>query len=365
MKQTLNEEIQRIKEIMGLKPIIIESRQSEEISLNFLRKNNIDDAENIVKEFASSDKSENQKNIPIMAYLYVLEIKKSGSPNIEQIIGIVNEYNDLLIKKRIEPIQVTKNGLKIDEKKNGVKIGEKIFNDYLKFTEHIHGLSASKTGEYKINQEKLDEFIAEKKPLWSGNGIDIYEGNSIGKCIAYSQGGLTGRPYSFCIGKPGPQNLYKSYRDRQVSTFYFIVDKNKFKIDENGNVDFSDPLHIVVFDRTNNGVLLTDAKNDTGNISQYRNDTKGYIDYLVKKGVPVDTLLVNKPKTEQEIYEDKLLGQPNTNLEWFINLDNPNRPDYRKPKLEPGDPETNYYKWSYIGRGHVLSNEQFDFLMGK
>ncbi len=356
MKQTLNEEIQRIKEIMGLKPIIIESRQSEENSLNFLRKNNIDDAENIVKEFASSDKSENQKNIPIMAYLYVLEIKKSGSPNIEQIIGIVNEYNDLLIKKRIEPIQVTKNGL---------MIGEKIFNDYLKFTEHIHKLSTSKTDEYKISQEKLDEFVAEKKPLWSGNRIDIYEGNSIGKCIAYSGGGLTGRPYSFCIGKPGPQNLYKSYRDRQVSTFYFIVDKNKFKTDKNGNFDLSDPLHIVVFDRTNDGVSLTDADNDTGNISEYGRNTQGYINYLKEKGVPVDTLLVNKPKTEQEIYEDKLLGQQNTNLEWFINLDNPNRPDYRKPKLEPGDPETNYYKWSYIGRGHVLSNEQFDFLMGK
>jgi hypothetical protein len=358
MKQTLNEEIQRVREIMGLKskPIIIESRQSEEVAVNFLRKNNIDDAENIVKEFASSDKSENQKNIPIMAYLYVLEIKKSGSPNIEQIIGIVNEYNDLLIKKRIEPIQVTKNGL---------KIGENIFNDYLKFTEHIHGLSASKTGEYKISQEKLNEFKAEKKPLWSGNGIDIYEGNSIGKCIAYSQGALTGKQYSFCIGKPGPQNMYKSYRDSQVSTFYFIIDKNRFKIDENNNVDLSDPLHIVVFDRTNRGVLLTDANNKTGNIAEYGEDANKYIDYLKQKGVPVDELLVNKPKTEQEIYEDNLLGRKNDDLNWFINLDNPIRPDYKKPKLEPGDPETNYYKWAYIGRGHTLSNEQFDFLMGK
>ena len=32
--------------------------------------------------------------------------------------------------------------------------------DYLKFTEHIQGLSASKTGEYKISQEKLNEFKA-------------------------------------------------------------------------------------------------------------------------------------------------------------------------------------------------------------
>ena len=292
-----------------------------------------------------------------MAYLYVLEIKKSGSPNIEQIIGIVNEYNDLLNKDKIEAIQVTKNGL---------KIGEKIFNDYLKFTEHIHGLSTSNTGEYKISQEKLDEFIAEKKPLWSGNGIDIYEGNSIGKCIAYSQRGLTGKKYSFCIGKFGPQNMYKSYRDGQVSTFYFIIDKNRFKIDENNNVDLSDPLHIVVFDRTKKrGVLLTDANNRTGIIAEYGRDANRYINYLKQKGVPVDELLVNKPKTEQEKYEDNLLGRKNDDLNWFINLDNPIRPDYKKPKLEPGDPETNYYKWAYIGRGHTLSNEQFDFLMDK
>ena len=96
-----------------------------------------------------------------------------------------------------------------------------------------------------------------------------------------------------------------------------------------------------------------------------RNQFLIYIDYLKQKGVPVDELLVNKPKTEQEIYEDNLLGRKNDDLNWFINLDNPIRPDYRKPKLEPGDPETNYYKWSYIGRGHTLSNEQFDFLMGK
>lgn len=357
MKQTLNEEIQRVREIMGLKPIIIESRQSEEFSLNFLKKNGIERAEDIVKEFVSGDQSTNQKNIPIMAYLYVLENRKSGSPNIRQIIDIVNEYNELLNNRRITPIEIRKNGL---------AIGEQIFNDYLKFAEHIHGLSSTKTGEYKVSSEEISSFIPEKKPMWSGNNIDIYEGNNVGKCIAYSQGGLIPeKTYSFCIGKPGELNMYKSYRDTQSSTFYFIVDRNKFKTDENGQVNLDDPLHMVVFDMSDMGPILTDANNNTGNIAEYGKDEKGYINYLKEKGVPVDKLLINRPKTEQEIYEDNLLGKKNPDLSWFINLDNPNNPNYRKPELEPGETQNNYYKYAYIGRGHVLSNEQFDFLMGK
>jgi hypothetical protein len=356
MKHTLNEEIQRVREIMGLKPIIIESRQSEEISLNFLKKNGIERVEDIVKEFVSGDQSTNQKNIPIMAYLYVLENKKSGSPNIKQIINIVNEYNKLLNNRRITPIQITKNGL---------VIGEQTFNDYLKFTEHIHSLSSTKTGEYKLSSEEISSFIPEKKPMWSGNNIDIYEGNNVGKCIAYSQGGLTGKYYSFCIGKPGELNMYKSYRDNQTSTFYFIVDRNKFKTDENGQVNLDDPLHIVVFDVTNNGVLLTDETNSTGTIAEYGQDTEGYINYLKSKGVPVDELLVNRPKTDQERYEDTLLRRENPDLSWFMNLDNPNNPNYRKPELEPGETQNNYYKSAYIGRGWTLSDEQFNFLMNK
>ena len=342
------------QKIISFSEFVYESWQTEDQAKSILKE--FTNREDLIVKFREGDKSNNKINIPIMAYLYSLEIKKSDSPNIQQIIGIVNEYNDLLIKKRIEPIQVTKNGL---------KIGEKMFNDYLKFTEHIHELSSSKTGEYKISREKLDEIRAQKKTLWSGNGIDIYEANSIGKCIAYSQKGLTDIWYDFCIGKPGPQNMYKSYRDSQVSTFYFIIDKNKFKTDENNNVDLSDPLHIVVFDRTQDDVELTDANNRTGNIAEYGEDANGYINYLKQKGVPVDELLVNRPKTEQETYEDKLLGEKNDDLNWFINLDNPTRSDYKKPKLEPGDPETNYYKWAYIGRGHVLSDKQFDFLMDK
>lgn len=355
MKKLINEEVKRIRQIMGLNEshgVLSESRQTEEQSINFLRKNNIENPEEIVKRFASKDKSKNQKNLPIMAYLYVMGNRGDSSADIESIIEVVNEYEDILIDNKIKPIQITKGGL---------VIGEKTFNDFLKFSEYIHAVKS--TFATKTPSSVTSEFKAEKKPLWSGNNIDIYEGNNVGKCIAYTQGGVTGRAYSFCVGQPG-NTMYKSYRDSKLSSFYFIVDRNKFKTNEDGSVNLDDPLHIVVFDMTSRGIELTDADNKTGTIAEYGQDVNGYVDYLKSKGVPVEKL-VNRPKTEQEIYEDRLLGSRNTDLSWFMNLDNPRNPDYKKPKLEPGQTEQNYYKSAYIGRGHLLTDEQFDFLMGK
>jgi len=92
---------------------------------------------------------------------------------------------------------------------------------------------------------------------------------------------------------------------------------------------------------------LTDADNSTGTIAKpFGDDADKYVDYLESKGVPVDKMLVNKPKTDEERKEDEMLGQENRDLEWFINL--------------PID-----YKSKYIGRGHLLTNAQFDYLMQK
>jgi hypothetical protein len=139
--------------------------------------------------------------------------------------------------------------------------------------------------------------------------------------------------------------MYQSYRDTKTSSFYFIVDRNHFKQNEDGSVNLDDPLHIVVLDNTEYGIELTDADNRTGTIAEpYGDDPNEYVTYLKEKGVPVDKL-VKKPKTDQEAEEDKLLGRPNNDLKWFMDL--------------PID-----LKSKYIGRGHQLTNDQFDYLIG-
>ena len=307
---------------------LLESAATEAQGLNSLKKAGIENPENIISQFAAADKSTNKKNIPIMAYIYA-----NGYTDIKNILDVVNEYNDLESKKRIKPIQITKNGL---------VMGDKSFGDFIKFSEYIHG-ETNKYTTKSSGSSVANDFKADKKPIWSGNGIDIYNGDEVGKCIAYTQGGLTGKGYSFCIGQGG-NTMYKSYRDSKTSSFYFIVDRNHFKTNEDGSVNLDDPLHIVVFDRTRYGVELTDADNNTGNIAEYGRDADAYVNYLESKGVPVDKL-VNRPKTSQEEEEEELLGEPNSNLDWF-----------KKLPIE--------YKSAYIGRGHRLTDAQFDYLIG-
>ena len=96
-------------------------------------------------------------------------------------------------------------------------------------------------------------------------------------------------------------------------------------------------------------ILLTDRPNKTGscqnpdNPSVRDNDAGPYMNYLRKMGVDV-SVFKNRAKTTEEEQEDQLLGNANENLEFFVKL-------------------THDQKSSYIGRGHHLTNRQFDFVM--
>ena len=309
---------------------LVESKASEAQGLNILNKGGVNNGAEVIKKFAEGDKSTNQKNIPAMSFIYA-----NGYTDMGNIISVMDDYNELEVKKRIKPIQLTK---------RGIMIGDKVFTDFIKLSEYIHGEKNKYAEKPSGGSNVANDFKTNKKTLWSGNGIDIYEGDNVGKCISYTMGGLTGRGYSFCIGQPS-NTMYKSYRDTKASSFYFIVDRNHFKENADGSVNLDDPLHIVVFDNTSRGIELTDANNTTGRIDKYGTDENAYVAYLKSKGVPVDKL-VNRGKTDQEDEEERLLGQANSSLEWFMKL-----------PIE--------YKSAYIGRGHRLTDAQFDYLIGR
>ncbi len=309
---------------------LLESKATEAQGLNLLKKVGIENPESIMSEFLVGDSSQNQKNLPIMSYIYA-----SGYHDIGNIISVVNDYNELERLAKVKPIQLTK---------DSIVMGTEVFKDFIGFSEYIHGEKNKYTRGNQVKSRVAADFHAEKKPIWSGNGIDIYEGLGVGKCISYTQGALTGRGYSFCIGQPA-NTMYQSYRDTKGSTFYFIVDKNHFGQEPDGSVNLNDPLHIVVFDNTQHGIELTDANNTTGTIAEpYGKDVNKYVEYLSSNGVPVDKMLGHQPKTDDENREQEMLGRKNDSLEWFIKL--------------PMD-----YKSKYIGRGHLLTNDQFDYLM--
>ena len=312
---------------------IFETKKTEEEGLKVLQKRGFETPQLIldtIKKMSKDSLGDNEKNMVAMCVLW------ADINNIETIISTTfKEYSDLVKTNKIKPLAVSGNKVKIDN--NGFDEGE-----IIKFQEFIHANKPK-----VISGEKgTINFNTKETPIWEGNNIEIYDGNSDekeegkDKCIRYTganvqPGTLTGKKYSFCIGYFVPNNMWQSYRDTKDSTFYFIVDKNK---------DFSDPLHMVVYDNTKYGVELTDENNNTGRIAEYGTNVEDYVKYLKSKGVPVDTLLVHKTKTQKEIEDEKILGRKNENLEWF-----------QKLPIE--------YRSRYVGRGHGLADEQFDWLM--
>jgi len=307
---------------------VFESKRTEQEGLNILNAATVEEPGDILAKIKAADNSVNQTNIPIFATLYA-----NGLTDLNNIKAGMDIYNDLLKRQRVTPVSL----FKAPDKSVKLKIADKLFDanpaGFIRFREYVDGKKPAVNSP--VSKGAVAESDTDEKPIWEGNNIFIYDGNDITRCIKYTQGSLTGKKYSFCIGQYGSGNMFNSYRDNDVSTFYFIIDKNK---------ELSDPLHIVVFDHEQHGIKLTDANNATGTIAEFGTDPQKYVEYLESKGVPVEKLLVNKPKTPEEIAEDKLLREQNKDLDWFIRL-----PIELKSK--------------YVGRGHILTDEQFDYLM--
>ena len=293
-----------------------ESKRTESDAIRILNKFGIDDI-NIINDFKDIDNTKNQILLPAIAFYYTQKITLNDLNQVFSKIPILIQNN--LVKQ----IQVTK---------KGVMLNNQLVKDWLEFSEAIDGAH----GRYEYDKHdkdrkdkdtKLQKLENDDEPIWSGNNIEIYSGSDVGKCIRL------GRGKSFCISQPG-NTMYQSYRDGHGATFYFIYDQNQK----------DNPLNIVVYDvGTNNNILLTDERNTTGDIHKYGKDVSGYQNYLKDMGVPIDDIFHNKPQTEEEKKEFNIIGKYNGDLNWFVNL----------------SPE---YKSKYIGIGHELSDEQFDYI---
>lgn len=319
--------IQEKKSLTEIFDLLSESKQTEQQAITILKRiANIDDTviTQTIDTFRQSDTTKNQALLPIMASALMERASNGG-----QVQSYVNEISTLFASIAR---MVNENKLQMPTKNSpsGYTIGNKSFPDYLKMAEFIHGVEHMSKGfaEWKgAIQVETDE-----SPIWEGNGIKVYDGNDVGKCIHYTTGALTGKHYGFCIGQPA-NTMWQSYRDTKTSTFYYVVDENR---------DLNDPLHLVVLDNTQYGIELTDVNNSTGRIAEFGTDVNGYLDYLKSKGIPTDKL-VNKPPTPEEKEEQSKLGYTNEKLDWFKRL------SFQEQS-------------KYIGRGHKLSDEQFNYL---
>ena len=323
------------------KSVINESKQTEQQGQAILTKAgfNNEDINDVINNFRNNDTTSNQILIPMMAKAM---IELSGVDNqdykyhLDNINSTFKSVGDLINLKKIDIPTITD---------RGYIVNNNTYKDFLGFSEFIHGLEGMETGFSNMKGEiKTD---TKEPPLREINGINlytstnntikVYDGNDVGKCISHSSGNLTGKRYNFCIGQPlAKGNMWQSYRDSKTSTFYYIIDENR---------TLDDPLHIVVVDITDTrgkGVELTDKNNTTGTIAEYGTDYQAYFNYLQSKGINTDAM-VNKPKSPEEIADQEKLGRSNTNLDWFLGL------TYKE-------------KSRYVGRGHLLSDDQFNWI---
>lgn len=317
---------------------LLESKQTEDQARAILRKGGVENADHLIQQFKQIDQTETGKVIPLIAQAY------GDEQNMEKLRGTFTTVSNY-VKDNKMPVPM--------KTKRGYEVKDQVFDNYLRFTEYIHQLESDSAGHTQW-QADFDKFKGVKadpedmvypkpdsdKATIDNTEIHIYDGNEVGKCITYGTGGLTGRPYQFCIGQPGASNMWQNYRDSDSASYYYVVDRTR---------DQNDPFHIVVWMPTPNGVLITHEPNRTRSESQFDHEYAqptlgmGYRKYLESKGVDVDAIMPNVPKSEQEIEDTKRFGNQNTDLEWFKSLEFDE-------------------KMRYIGRGHLLSNEQFDNL---
>ena len=295
--------------------LLTEAKKSSDIARELLGNN--ENLFNQIKSIIPTDIKQDlqSKLVPVAAYYY----KKH--PDINTLKQDIFKYAKL-VKLNKMPIITVNDDLTISNE----------FKDYLHWTQVIHGKQAEdKILNAPIPQGNLeDQELIEKSP---DERIKVYKANSLNQCI------ILGKGERFCISEPA-NTMFQSYRDTKVSTFYFVYDNTR-----------NDDLAIVVVDATEHGIELTDRKNQTAQTMQdpYSNTPKRiqsnpqlYFKYLQQHGINT-SIFKNIPKSEEETAEQQKLGKQKHDLQWFKSL-------------------TSEEKSKYIGRGHLLSNEQFDYL---
>jgi hypothetical protein len=109
-------------------------------------------------------------------------------------------------------------------------------------------------------EENLAETDADK--IYDQNGIEIYKGDDVHKCISYNPVTSQGtKKYGWCVTQPGNKN-YDGYRFKETApTFYFVFDRSKDSSPE--RTPFKDQWHafVIQVNKDGNSYIVTGADN--------------------------------------------------------------------------------------------------------
>jgi hypothetical protein len=204
-----------------------------------------------------------------------------------------------LLARDVEPIEyiqsidryvTLKKITKFSVGKNAVKINDEVFYDPEKLIYYIriHFPVFALSSHDNSNAEQTNNLSNEEIPVIGNpdNSIRIYEITDAQDAI-----NLVGNDTKWCIGEPGPQNMWQSYRDGAASTFFVIEDDNPPTPNQRK----------VAVDLTSNKILLTDIPNKTGFQLSNGWTWEEYKKYLAEKGVNLEAKRTNSQTNEEEL----------------------------------------------------------------
>jgi len=255
---------------------LYESKRTESEALRILSIRGMESQ--ILQELKQLDTSQDQKNLELMS-VFIEDRSDRGFFK-----TTFKTYTDLVKTGIIKPVTIS-------TKENEVRYPDGSFiwgnTGFLKFSAWVDGKRPIK----KTKRETIKKNPSDS-PIISKNGIEVYLADTKEKAQRWSNGALTGKSYTFCIGNLDPaRNAYYAYRNED-NTIYFIIDKNR---------ELEDPLHIVVW-MTDEEFGLTDANNETGSIAEFgdgKESYEGYAEYLESKGISISTFK-NVPLSDKE-----------------------------------------------------------------
>lgn len=216
------------------------------------------------------------------------------------------------------------------------------------------------------DEENIAETDADK--IYDKNGIEIYKGDDINKCIRYNPTDSKSKTkyYGWCVAQPGNTN-YDYYRFKDKSpTFYFVFDREKTS--EKKSSGFVDPWHAFVLqvNKDNESYVITDANNrGDESVDSWSN---------IKRIVPPETW--NKIKDLKEYFKSiplsgvergrKFASGKNLSLDEFKELNQEEKIQYIQGKASKNQISDEIlkilpkYKISYEGRTTTLANVAID-----
>jgi hypothetical protein len=125
-------------------------------------------------------------------------------------------------------------------------------------------LDALFPSQKQVSGEDINLAETDADKIYNKNGIEIYKGDDVHKCISYNPVSQTTKrkKYGWCVTQIGNTN-YDYYRfGDKAPTFYFIFDRSKPSTPEHSR--FNDKWHafVIQVNKDNNSYIVTSADND-------------------------------------------------------------------------------------------------------